>query len=310
MFLLCCAAIAILYTPATVFIRWLIENYHISYLWHNYLIIAVVHTAILVVITPHYYMYISTDRFFYPFVLIVTALLISMFYLYILLYQMARKNANILSLEMRNQFFAFQSQQYHSLVEYIESTKRIRHDFRQQIATIQNLAKSEDMDALRSYLDKYEISASNTYSMLCSNPAVNAIASYYKELCTEHEIPISWALLLPKKLPIPEPEYCVMLGNLVENAIDASLLLEKDKRNISVISHMPTSSMLIVIVENNHRNIIQREKKHFRSSKHVHEAIGLSSIKQTVNHYHGDMSIDYDENLFSVNILLNLNEYQ
>ncbi|MCC8080793.1 MAG: GHKL domain-containing protein [Lachnospiraceae bacterium] len=303
---LCACILACLYIPATIHIRWLVEHYDDFSLWRNGLVWPVIFIGVSLFIIPRNYNSLSETRYFCIYLVIVSLLLFCMFYMYALLYQMAKKQSEINALERHNHFLGFQSKQYHALTDYIAATRKIRHDFRHQIATLQTLADNGDLDSLRNYLSQYQESTQSGYRSLCANPAVNAIASHYHDRCAEQQISISWVLDLPRELPLPEPEYCVMLGNLVENAMDASKTLPEDDRKISVISQMPTNSILILIVENNHNSIIRRNKQGLISSKHASEAIGLVSVRETVEHYHGDLRIDYDKSHFSVSILLNL----
>lgn len=305
-FLFSLAFMSLLYYPASVHMKWLIENYHVSSMWKGGIVWAAIFSFITVFIIPKNYRVLQSDRFFYIYLLIVTLLLFCMLYMFCLLYRSARNNYDINKLERQNQFLGFQSKQYHMLTQHMEQTRRIRHDFRQQMVVIQNLAKAGQLDELNNYLAEYQAALPAEYVSLCANPAVNAIASYYDELCRESDIPVSWAVNLPQSLPLPEPEFCMMLGNLLENAIDAVRTLPAEERHIKVISHMASSAMLVLIVENTHNTIVRKKGEKFLSTKHSGEAIGLSSIKETVDCYHGDMLIDYDERRFTVNILLNL----
>ncbi|MCD7980792.1 MAG: GHKL domain-containing protein [Clostridiales bacterium] len=300
----CAGFLAIFWIPASRQVRWLVENYDVFSLWQAGLVWPLVFTAVTVFIIPRNYQTLESDRYFYVYLLIVTLLLFCMLYVYVLLYQAAKTGEEISALERRNHFLGFQSKQYEALTEYISATARLRHDFRHQLATIQNLAESGEIEALKNYLVQYQESAGTVVS-LCANPAVNAVASHYNSSCTENGISVSWALHLPHELPMPEPEYCVMLGNLVENAIDACRTLPEKEREISVISQMPTNSILVLIVENTHNSQIRRDKNRIISTKHNTKAIGLVSVQETVEMYHGNLRIDYDDHHFSVEILLN-----
>ncbi|MCD8364929.1 MAG: ATP-binding protein [Clostridiales bacterium] len=304
--ILCAGFLAFLYIPSTVHTRWLVENYNIFSMWKAGLIWPLIFIAVTIFIIPRNYRSLEADRYFYIYLLIVTLLLFCMMYMYVLLYKAARSSTEIAALERRNQFLGFQSKQYENLTAYISATSKLRHDLRHQMATIQKLADNGEMEALQSYLRQYQATINTSaYVTLCANPAVNAVASHYNESCKENEINVSWALDLPSELPLPEPEYCVMLGNLVENAIDASLTLPTAERKISVISYMPTHSILVLIVENTHNTKIRTDKKQIVSSKHKTKAIGLTSVRETVKLYHGDLCINYDDRNFSVDILLN-----
>lgn len=296
----------LLYRPASIHLRWLIENYHVASVWKGGTIWALLFTGITMFIIPRNYSVLYRDRFFYIYLLIVTLLLFCMVYTYYLLYLGARQYYNINKLERQNQFLGFQSKQYSMLTQHVQETRRIRHDFRQQMVVIRGLAEKGNLNELKKYLSDYQSSMPAPYISLCANPAVDAIASYYNDLCRESGIPVKWAINLPRELSMPEPEFCMMLGNLLENAIDAAKILPPAKRKMQVISHMASPSMLVLIVENSHNNLVRKKGHRFLSTKHSGDAIGLASVQETVDCYHGDMRIDYDECSFTVNILLNI----
>lgn len=305
-FLLSFLFLCIFWHPARIHLCWLVENFHVSSVWKREAAWPLLFVLATNFIVPRNYSVLDNDRFFYIYLCIVTLLLFCMCYLYFLLYGSARGVYERNRLERQNQFLGFQSEQYQMLTRHMEETRRIRHDFRQQLLVICGLADTGDYEALREYLSEYRGSIAEEYAPLCANPAVNAIASYYMEQCTTKHIAVSWALNLPARLPVSEPEYCVMLGNLLENAMEACDGLPESKRKIEVISHMPTDSMLVLIVENYYGHEIRKEKGRFVSSRHSWEAVGLVSVEETVKRYHGDMRIEYDEERFCVNILMNL----
>lgn len=300
------ALFGVLYRPASIRLRWLIENYHIASVWKGGIVWSILFTGITTFIIPKNYSVLYGDRFFYIYLLIVTLLLFCMLYMYNLLYLGARQTYNINKLERQNQFLGFQSKQYNMLTQHVQETRRIRHDFRQQMVVIRGLAEKGDLDGLKKYLVDYQSSLPAPHVSLCANFAIDAIASYYNDLCQEFCIPVKWAINLPRELSIPEPEFCMMLGNLLENAIDAAKILPPAERKMQVISHMISPAMLVLIVENSHNNPVCKKGHRFLSTKHSGDAIGLASVRETVECYHGDMRIDYDEHRFTVNILLNI----
>ena len=61
----------------------------------------------------------------------------------------------------------------------------------------------------------------DTRKTFCANFSVNAVFTYYAEEARKNEIDFDVDCPLPEHLPTHEPEICALLGNLLENAIDA-----------------------------------------------------------------------------------------
>lgn len=88
--------------------------------------------------------------------------------------------------------------------------------------------------------------------ILCANAALDAIAGHYQHIAESQNTKVFWRLELPERLPIDEVDLCMMLGNLMENALHAVCALPIDAREVTVISSMISGAMLGLSVENSY----------------------------------------------------------
>ena len=98
----------------------------------------------------------------------------------------------------------------------------------------------------------------------------------------------------------------MMLGNLLENAFHASQKLPPEQRQVKVMARMLSPAMLGLLVENRYDGVLKRQKGALHSTKHDGMGIGLVSIQTTAAKYGGSMTVETENGLFRVNILLNL----
>lgn len=117
---------------------------------------------------------------------------------------------------------------------------------------------------------------------------------------------VDWRLELPRQLAIPEADFCMMLGNLLENAFHASQKLPPEQRQVKVMARMLSPAMLGLLVENRYDGVLKRQQGTLHSTKHDGMGIGLVSIQTAVSRYGGSMTVETENCLFRVNILLNL----
>ena len=152
---------------------------------------------------------------------------------------------------------------------YIRETRRLRHDFRQHLRVLSGLAAKGDAAALTAYLKEVGGEEHEEIRFVFANPSLNALAGYYDALARERGVALDWRVSLPEELNIPDAELCV-------------------------------------IVENGYDGQVRRKKDGFASTKHSGESYGLESARATVARHHGFLTVDAEEDIFRVSLLMNL----
>ena len=115
-----------------------------------------------------------------------------------------------------------QTEQFEMLKTRIMESRRARHDFRHHRMVLQDMANRNDLHGIQTYLAEYNAEHQDTPSKTYSNnPTVNAVVAYYAGHAEAAGIRFTARVQLPEHLLIPDPVFCVLLGNLLENAVDA-----------------------------------------------------------------------------------------
>lgn len=124
--------------------------------------------------------------------------------------------------EMQEQLLNLQRRQHEQLLQYNEDVKAARHDLRQHLSVMWAYLDRNDIDGLKGYLMSYEKKLPpDVRRTFTKNFALNAVCTRYAEEARRYEIDYDAALDMPERLPMNEPEVCALLGNLLENAVDA-----------------------------------------------------------------------------------------
>ena len=301
------AVLSVLYVSTTVpWIRWLLNQFDEERLWRTVWIWPMALTALFIFILPQDPATILVNRMQKISVLVILASFISVFLQLYQYYRIARECTLNLHLTQENQMLAVESRRYAELRTYMEQTRHLRHDFRQHLRVISGLTESGNLDALKTYLHQYESEIGDAPALLCSNLAVDAIAGYYALWASQKQIPIHWNLNLPDQLPMPEADLCMMMGNLLENALLASERLPPEERDVSVVCQMLSPAMLGLIVENRYDGTLKRHGDTLYSTRHSGCGTGLISVKSAVRKYNGQLTMSTENKTFRVHILLNL----
>ena len=286
--------------------RWLLQEYHGEAFWESAWPLPALYAAFLVFCMPKEIGIILMNRIRIIAVLAVSISLLGIFLLLYEMYQVAREYTRSAQLDRENQLLAVESRRYTELRTYMEQTRHLRHDFRQHLHVIAGLTEAGQVDELKNYLHQYESELSEERPTLCANPAVDALAGHYDHEAHSLGVPVDWRLELPRQLAIPEADFCMMLGNLLENALHASQKLPPEQRQVKVLARMLSPAMLGLLVENRYDGVLKRQQGILHSTKHDGMGIGLVSIQTAVSRYGGSMTVETENGLFRVNILLNL----
>ena len=214
-----------------------------------------------------------------------------------------RLNENA-QIKQENTVLNMEQKRYEELRSYMDETRTLRHDFRQHIRVITELAANEKYDELKDYTKQFAGILKKGYTPFCANMAVDAVASHYAGLAESQSTKMEWDLRLPKELPIPEVEFCAMLGNLLENALNATEKVTEEKRRIDVVSSMLSDTMLGLSVTNPYVGKVRFDRDHLPVSRVPGHGVGMPSVAATVKRYNGDMDITAKDGIFSVNIML------
>lgn len=301
------AVLSVLYVSTTVpWIRWLLNQFDEERLWRTVWIWPMALTALFIFILPQDPATILVNRMQKISILVILASFISVFLQLYQYYRIARECTLNLHLTQENQMLAVESRRYTELRTYMEQTRHLRHDFRQHLRVISGLTESGNLDALKTYLHQYESEIGDAPALLCSNPAVDAIAGYYALWASQKQIPIHWNLNLPDQLSLPEADLCMLMGNLLENALLASENLPPEERDVSVVCQMLSPAMLGLIVENRYDSTLKRHGDTLYSTRHSGCGMGLISVKSAVRKYNGQLTMSTENKTFRVHILLNL----
>lgn len=298
--------IVCLFHPMRKHLRWLIDHYHIKTGWRIIWVLPLYILILNLLSIPDDYQNLYIGRMFSMNLILLFSRLLLILFFYYLYYLIARSHNENIDLLYHNQLLTVQANQYAVLRNHMAQTKRMRHDFRQQLHVIAGLVEKEQYAQLKQYLSEYTATLSEERPSLCANNAVDAIAGYYDDQAAQAGIRTKWRMELPETLPLPEVHFCMLLGNLLENAIEACNRQSSGDRWMDVIVKMPSSAMLVLIVENSFNGEVLRKGEDFLSTKHPGIGIGLASVASTTEHYQGMMKVEYDHTKFCVNILLNL----
>lgn len=204
-----------------------------------------------------------------------------------------------------------QAGQYALMQSRIEDTRRARHDLRHHWRALQGYLDSGNFDALASYIRQYgEGLPAKAPPHYCKNTAVNAILSFYADRAAQLGIGTEIAFSINDKTLIPESEFCVLLGNLLENALEGCNAFRNQQDNagtdcfIRVHARLNGEHMLTLAVDNTAARPLMEDGV-LLSSKRPGRGIGTESVRFIARQYHGDARFEWRDGIFYASVMLN-----
>ena len=180
-----------------------------------------------------------------------------------------------------------------------------RHDYRNHIQTMKAYAAAQDWEALRRYLDLLDEDLTTVDTVVkTGNPMTDAILNSKISLARAKGIPVQADAHIPVKLKTSEIDLCCILGNLFDNAMEASAKLPQDQRLIRVYMDMKNTQLYISITNFTAEGKLRKAGGLFRSTKGEGHGFGLKRIDAIVARLDGYISRNSEEGAFTTEILL------
>lgn len=180
-----------------------------------------------------------------------------------------------------------------------------RHDYRNHIQTMKAYAAAEDWDAIKRYLDLLDDDLTTVDTVIkTGNPMTDAILNSKISLAKSKNIQVIADADIPLTLKSSEIDLCCIIGNLFDNAIEASLKLPEDRRMIRVYMDMRNTQLYISFTNLTAGKKLKKEGKLFRSTKGKGHGFGLVRIDAIVERLDGYISCNSEDGAFTTEILL------
>lgn len=121
-----------------------------------------------------------------------------------------------------------------------------RHDYRNHIQTMKAYAATENWEAIKNYLDLLDEDLTTVDTVIkTGNPMTDAILNSKISLAKSKGIAVVADAHIPVKLKSSEIDLCCIIGNLFDNAIEASVKLPEEQRLIRVYMDMKSTQLYI-----------------------------------------------------------------
>lgn len=195
--------------------------------------------------------------------------------------------------------------QYTLEVETIYNKMRgIRHDYRNNLQVMQAFLETGELDSLGKYLAELVNEMNQVDTIIrTGNVLIDSLVNTKMSIAKNNGVNVDATAFAPKELTIDATDIATILGNLLNNAIEATMH-SKDQDKFIRIYIAPMKDMLYINVTN---SMDKSPKINFTSIKAPNRmGFGLRRIDATVKKYNGFLNRQWEEGVFSTEVTLPL----
>lgn len=209
------------------------------------------------------------------------------------------------SLKYADQSILTQKKQFDTLAQHMDDMKKARHDLRQHLTVVQSYIEKDDKAGLKNYIDLYRSELPpDVLELYCRNDVVNAIVCYYAGVARDAHIRFDAKTDYPDACSISETAITVLLGNMLENAIEACQRQGDQTSFIKLRIKRHGSSELLIVMDNTCEEPVLFRDGMPVSAKHEGMGVGTSSIQGIAERYQGSVQFEWKEGIFYTSVLM------
>lgn len=214
-----------------------------------------------------------------------------------------RINAMLLQQQIQNK-----ADYYKELAEKQRLSNKVVHDLKNQLFALEELMKKDPVsgaEEIKKITDKLLSVSAMTFTGIDS---IDALITVKKLKMQENDIRFTHRLCMPKEMVLQPLEFCIVLGNLLDNAIEANEKIPKKDRFISLSVAQKQGYLSVQISNAVSEKVKIRNNEIFttKRNKEIH-GIGLQSVKEITEKYDGTIFFEQEENIFTVIVMLRNN---
>jgi len=195
--------------------------------------------------------------------------------------------------------------QYETAVQHGREMTSQVHDFKHLLGYILGLLPERVDDAI-SYLRQHHLIAKSIHEgvIVPNHKAIDLILRQKIDEAKKEGIVVEHDVQILTDIKVKEMELCVILGNALENAIEACNRINNDAERRIILTIHHQHSKLVIHIKNS-SNPVDIEDELCESSKDdtLSHGFGLLNMRRMVDENKGHMLIEYKEGIFSLKIV-------
>ncbi|MBU3212063.1 sensor histidine kinase [Clostridium algidicarnis] len=196
------------------------------------------------------------------------------------------------------------SHQYAEIKDIYMNMRGWRHDYHNHLQTMKAYLSMNELKELDEYLFKVEKDLDAVDNLVKSgNVMMDAILNSKISIMKRHNIEVDFKAVLPEDLKISDVDLCVMVSNLLENAIEACVQVPVDGRFIRIYTEV-YGSQFYMSIQNSSKDNLDFNARNYISNKRGEHGFGMKRVQLLVDKYNGFLNLQNEPGIFASEITI------
>lgn len=196
--------------------------------------------------------------------------------------------------------------QYGEIREIYMDMRGWRHDYHNHMQVMKAQLTMGNLEEIHTYLDELEKELDRVdTSVKSGNLMTDAILNSKLTLARRQKISVDCAVKLPDKLPVEDVDLCVILGNLMDNALEACAQVGEKERFLRIYMAV-NKSQLYLSVQNSASQEPDFEQQNYITKKRGNHGLGMKRVKAAVDKYNGYLNLANESGIFAAEVSMPL----
>lgn len=233
---------------------------------------------------------------------IILAFLIMNFLLAYMIYSVMQAYHDQYEWSMMKQQSRMQLEHYRALSDKYEEARKVIHDVKKHLNALEMMQEINPDKAGEYRAMIVEQVESLVGEIKCSHPMLGVVLNQKLREAREKHIVVEAEIMdIPVEF-MSDIDITSLFANLLDNAIEATEILEESQRKISVtLGRM--NDFIIISVKNTFDGRVKKDKGRYLSSKEGHAGLGMSIICDIIEKYGGNRTVEIRDNVFQTEIV-------
>ncbi len=189
------------------------------------------------------------------------------------------------------------------IASVINEIRKLRHDSKQYFSSIINYLENNQISELNIFLQEVlEESTAMLGHINTGNITIDSIIDAKYSKISKLQIPFEMDINVPSILPFRSIDLNLIIGNILDNAIEANENVKENDRFLKLCIKYETTCLIInctnayngIILQDNNQNLITVKED---SKNH---GFGIDTIKDIIKKYNGSLVLENDNNFFTI----------